>query len=225
MPSWVKDEDKWEKAKKIVKKEYNLSEKDEEKFWRLVTGIYKRMGGEIKASEDFTVGTLIPVKGCKYGIYRNGKVVYFEEEVEMVKNRDRAISGIIESLSRGDNRRVAESGLESVTDLTENFYNDVAKILKSKGYTKYKRYKQSALVTREFINREGEAIALSGWDRGVYGVGYTVLTAYMRVRDGDFVDELEFTDPLNRSKNWEGNPDIRKYEKFLREVLMKIKAL
>jgi hypothetical protein len=50
MPSWVKtekDEELWSKAKKIVKKEYNLSEDDGENFWKLVTGVYKRSGGTI----------------------------------------------------------------------------------------------------------------------------------------------------------------------------------
>lgn len=47
MPSWVKNEDKWAKAKEIVKEEYNLSEKDEDKFWKLVAGVYKQMGGKV----------------------------------------------------------------------------------------------------------------------------------------------------------------------------------
>ncbi len=55
MPSWVKDEDKWEKSKEIVKKQYNLSEKDEEDFWKLVTGVYKKMGGEIRSPKEGSV--------------------------------------------------------------------------------------------------------------------------------------------------------------------------
>lgn len=52
MPSWVRDESKWEKAKDIVKKEYKLTEEDGEEFWKLVTGVYKRMGGEIKKANE-----------------------------------------------------------------------------------------------------------------------------------------------------------------------------
>lgn len=49
LPSWVKDEDKWEKAKEVVKKEYGLSEDDGDHFWALVAGVYKRMKGRIKS--------------------------------------------------------------------------------------------------------------------------------------------------------------------------------
>lgn len=54
MPVWVhgKDKDKWEKAKEIVKKEYSLSEEDGDRFWALVTGVYKKMGGRIKSSSE-----------------------------------------------------------------------------------------------------------------------------------------------------------------------------
>jgi len=50
MPSWVKNEDKWAKAKEIVKKEYDLSEKDGDKFWKLVAGVYKQMGGKVAST-------------------------------------------------------------------------------------------------------------------------------------------------------------------------------
>lgn len=52
MPSWIKtkkDEEKWEKAKNIIKKQYNIDENDES-FWPLVTTIYKEIGGIIKKS-------------------------------------------------------------------------------------------------------------------------------------------------------------------------------
>lgn len=45
---FIKDEELWEKAKKIVKDQYNLSEKDGEKFWKLVMGVYKQGGGKLK---------------------------------------------------------------------------------------------------------------------------------------------------------------------------------
>lgn len=48
MPNFVLDDDLWEKAKKIVRKEYGLSEKDGEEFWKLVTGVYKQGGGRMK---------------------------------------------------------------------------------------------------------------------------------------------------------------------------------
>ena len=37
----------YEKCRKIVEKEYNLTEDDGEKYWKLVTGTYKKSGGEI----------------------------------------------------------------------------------------------------------------------------------------------------------------------------------
>lgn len=58
MPSWIKgkdNEEKWEKAKEIVKKQYSLTEDDGEDFWKLVVGVYKRMGGEIKKADEMGV--------------------------------------------------------------------------------------------------------------------------------------------------------------------------
>ena len=48
MPSSILNEDKWEKSKEIVKKEYDLDEKDEDNFWALVMGVYKKMKGKFK---------------------------------------------------------------------------------------------------------------------------------------------------------------------------------
>jgi hypothetical protein len=48
LPSSINDEDKWQKAKEIVKDEYNLNEKDEDSFWALVMGVYKKMKGTFK---------------------------------------------------------------------------------------------------------------------------------------------------------------------------------
>jgi hypothetical protein len=48
MPSFIKDEEKWEKAKEIARKEYKKNEKNEDEFWSLVMGIYKKMNGEFK---------------------------------------------------------------------------------------------------------------------------------------------------------------------------------
>ena len=39
-------EDKWNKAKEIVKAEYNKTEDDGEVFYQLVTGIFKKMVGK-----------------------------------------------------------------------------------------------------------------------------------------------------------------------------------
>lgn len=49
--SFIVDEDKWEKAKEIVKKQYGVSEEDGEQFYRLVMGVYKRMKGRFKSKE------------------------------------------------------------------------------------------------------------------------------------------------------------------------------
>lgn len=58
MPNWVqgkKDEDLWKKAQLIVTKEYNLTDKDGSKYWKLVTGVYKKSGGEVvKTDEEVT---------------------------------------------------------------------------------------------------------------------------------------------------------------------------
>jgi Inorganic Pyrophosphatase len=51
MPSWVKDKNKWEDAKQIANYEYDLDE-DDPKYWKIVTGIYKKMGGAIQGAEQ-----------------------------------------------------------------------------------------------------------------------------------------------------------------------------
>lgn len=48
MPSWVRDEATWEKAKAAARKQYPDAEDD--KFYAIVTSIYKKMGGKIGGS-------------------------------------------------------------------------------------------------------------------------------------------------------------------------------
>lgn len=47
MPQWVADHDLWEKAKKRIREEYPSVEADSDQFWRLTTGVYKKMGGAV----------------------------------------------------------------------------------------------------------------------------------------------------------------------------------
>jgi hypothetical protein len=46
MPAWVGSEPKWEKAKKLAKKQYPKAKGS--RFWKLVAGIYKQMGAPMK---------------------------------------------------------------------------------------------------------------------------------------------------------------------------------
>lgn len=46
MPAWVGSESKWEKAKKLAKKQYPKAKGS--RFWQLVSGIYQHMGGKVK---------------------------------------------------------------------------------------------------------------------------------------------------------------------------------
>ena len=45
MPSWITDEDKWEKAKQLADDQEHKNDYD------YIIGIYKRMGGGIKGKE------------------------------------------------------------------------------------------------------------------------------------------------------------------------------
>ena len=47
MPSHIQDEDIWNKAKKVFKKQYN-KEPQSDSDWASVTSIYKKMGGEFE---------------------------------------------------------------------------------------------------------------------------------------------------------------------------------
>lgn len=59
MPSFIKtdrDETLWAKAKEIAHKEYGKTEADGDDFYRIVTGIYKKMkGGAVKSFRFFPV--------------------------------------------------------------------------------------------------------------------------------------------------------------------------
>jgi hypothetical protein len=49
MPKWVKNEDIWKKAKsKVDRDKYN-----DEVYWKIVTDVYKKMGGEIKENLNY----------------------------------------------------------------------------------------------------------------------------------------------------------------------------
>lgn len=48
MPAWVKDDDLWERAKGIVRREYRDVPEGSDRFWRLVTGAYKQAGGTMQ---------------------------------------------------------------------------------------------------------------------------------------------------------------------------------
>lgn len=51
MPSWIKNDDKWQKAEEIVAKERGKSKEDfTDSDWAYVTGVYKRMGGKVQKS-------------------------------------------------------------------------------------------------------------------------------------------------------------------------------
>jgi predicted GNAT family N-acyltransferase len=47
MPEFVRDEEKWNKAKEIVQKEYGKTEADGDEFYALVMGVYKQARGTI----------------------------------------------------------------------------------------------------------------------------------------------------------------------------------
>ena len=51
-PDWVQDDSTWEKAKNEAKDTYPDLKETENKFWSIVTEIYKRMGGEVKKNTD-----------------------------------------------------------------------------------------------------------------------------------------------------------------------------
>lgn len=59
-PKWVADNDKWQKARAIVKDKYGKTEDDGEDFWKVVTGIYKKMKGRIYKSTNES-GEAIPM--------------------------------------------------------------------------------------------------------------------------------------------------------------------
>jgi len=64
----VADEDKWNKAKEIVHKEYGKTESDGDHYWELVMGVYKKAGGTIKKSEPELLIDIVKGKGNRDGL-------------------------------------------------------------------------------------------------------------------------------------------------------------
>jgi hypothetical protein len=84
-----KNEELWVKAKKIVEKEYKLTEKDGDKFFALVTGVYKKSGGEIANSSEspvlrrrIIIDALFEAKIGNYEVpYGLGSIVTIEKDL------------------------------------------------------------------------------------------------------------------------------------------------
>ena len=60
MPAFIDTPEKekdWQRAKKIVKEEYNLTEKSDQ-FWKLTNGIYQKMNKKASARQAELVAKL-----------------------------------------------------------------------------------------------------------------------------------------------------------------------
>lgn len=119
--------------------------------------------------------------------------------------------------------RAGEGWALEVTKITEDFYKSAIRLLKSKGYNKYKRTIQSALVSKEYTNDLiGETISFGGWKRGVYRSEVTVMFSYLRVDETSgykLIQEIEFEGNLKQEFS------IKHYNDFLRDVMNAIRAL
>ena len=92
----IRDEEKWTKAKKIVKKQYNKTEADGDEFWELVMGVYKQARGTIHKKG----------KGTYYHHKRGGKDVKrkLEEGREQAPKSRKALLYVVleKSVKKGD---------------------------------------------------------------------------------------------------------------------------
>lgn len=52
MPAWVADEETWERAKQQAREDHPDMDHDSDRFWQIVTTIYKRMGGTVKNQQQ-----------------------------------------------------------------------------------------------------------------------------------------------------------------------------
>lgn len=59
MPANVKDEGKWEKAKKEAKKSYPDIDTDSDRFYKITNRIYQNMGGEFTSKKAAIPGKII----------------------------------------------------------------------------------------------------------------------------------------------------------------------
>ncbi len=75
-PKHIRDEERWEKAKRIVMNQYGKTEADGDDFWALVTGVYKQARGTIHKKG----------KGNYFNRKKGGKVV----KEKLKEGRERA---------------------------------------------------------------------------------------------------------------------------------------
>jgi len=88
MPAWVKDHEVWEEAKQAAKQQYpSLGETD--RFWVMVTSIYKKMHGRIGKAVLLFVGR-----------FRKGQLSLFGDE-EVTVPRKTPITGHLSTEPQG----------------------------------------------------------------------------------------------------------------------------
>ena len=75
MPSWVKDDDIWKKAKEEVKRKSGMTD---DQYYGSVTTVYKNMGGEIMKKE----------KNMKFEELSKGQVIVYKNKVEVRLDRE-----------------------------------------------------------------------------------------------------------------------------------------
>jgi hypothetical protein len=120
MPSWVKDDAKWERAKEIAKKEYGGAEDD--KFWRIVAGIYKKMGGEVMHK------SIIFLKGHVAGYLRKDGTYVQPHENGRSSQMHPAFAHDMELQAQWLTARAKEAGFDSVDDLLTRDPEQFAKL-------------------------------------------------------------------------------------------------
>ena len=130
MPSWVLDEDKWEKAKKVAKKQGRSGDYD------YITGIYKQMKGRIKKKV---------IKAQDNGMYR----LQLPQEVSNLKKiLSKTMPQKKESLTKAQSKTIDQkiSEVDRLKHLLKAKNNEIEKLqslLKAKPNESVKENNQS----------------------------------------------------------------------------------
>lgn len=146
MPSWVKDEDKWAKAKDVARKQYPDVAEGDDRFYKIVTGIYKQMGGTMAKSLLFVKSVAV---GQEYRI-ETPQAVVAEARAELERATDRSNNAIMFRVQRTDPNPTAEQKATGEYDKRKVGWHGLTIAIESE-----------AGSTRSGTNRDGQSWSIT----------------------------------------------------------------
>lgn len=112
MPSYILDENKWEKAKEIVEKEYGLTESDGSNFWALTMGVYKKMKGRFKKKSSRLEKVSNELTNKQYEIEDYYSSI--QEEINTIRDELNTIESYLDEINQENYDEIADYIVDSM---------------------------------------------------------------------------------------------------------------